>query len=273
MLVIDAQSIPEALTVLNLQGTEQGALSATSISPSRAKAIDYAYTWTSQGSTHHNPDFPDFGFNDCTNFVSQALKAGRFSEKGDGDGCRYEDTDTEWYVNRNPSTPIWCLGDFREWEWSTSWSATDQFRSYFADQNKYAEVPGWTNSVSTAKYHLSPGDVIQLQSNDGSGNWVTYHTMLVTDENESEIYVTYHSNAQGLDEVDKPLSTIPTGDSQRYLLIKILYREIFIAVVFSSGGVSGAALNAQDAYPAPLSSSQQLDQYSGETIEGAYPAP
>jgi hypothetical protein len=273
LLAIDAQAIPEASTALSLRGAEQLTLSATYISPSRAKAIDYAYSWTLQGSTHHNPDYPDFGFDDCTNYVSQVLKAGGFVEQGTSSGCRYEDTDTEWYVKANPSPPLWCWGDFRDWEWSTSWSATNQFRSYFADQNNFAEVPGWTNDVSTAKYHLSPGDVIQLQAKDGSGNWVTYHTMVVTDENESEIYVTYHSNAQGLDEVDKPLSTISTGPSQRYLLIKIFYREIFIPVVVSTGGVGGASLNAQNAYPAPLQSTQQLNPINGKTIEGAYPAP
>jgi hypothetical protein len=270
---LDHLAIPEAPSFLNLLDPEQLTLSATFLSPSRSRAIDYAYTWTSQGSTHHNPDYPDFGMDDCTNFVSQALKAGGFAEQGNSDGCRYEDTNTEWYVKRNPSPPLWCLGDFRYWEWSTSWSVTDPFRSYFADQNRFAEVLGWTNDVSTTKYYLSPGDVIQLQSNDGSGHWVTYHTMIVTDESESEIYVTYHSNGQGLDEVDKPLSTIPTGSSQRYLLVKILYREIFIPVVVSTGGVGGAVMDSQNAYPAPLQSPQEGEPFIGETTESAYPAP
>jgi hypothetical protein len=97
--------------------------------------------------------------------------------------------------------------------------------------------------------------------------------MIVTDESESEIYVTYHSNGQGLDEVDKPLSTIPTGSSQRYLLVKILYREIFIPVVVSTGGVGGAVMDSQNAYPAPLQSPQEGEPFIGEITESAYPAP
>lgn len=79
------------------------------------------------------------------------MKAGNFIEKGDGDGCEYEDTNIEWYVDYNPSPPTWCIGETQYWEWSTSWSVPWPFRDYFAYQNAYGVVHGWTTSVSTAK--------------------------------------------------------------------------------------------------------------------------
>lgn len=173
---------------------------------------------------------------------------------GSGDGCKHEETNVEWYVNANPSPPLWCLGDFRNWEWSTSWSVPWPFRDYIAHQNSYALELGWTLDPYVAEYYLKPGDVIQLQYKNGAGNWNSYHTMIVTSEDEYELNVTYHSNAGGLDEVDKPLSSIPTGDSQRYVLVSILYAEVYLPLVIKDGGT----MNQQEAlnpnpYPAPES--------------------
>lgn len=193
-------------------------------SSGRSLAIAYAYKWSEAGTNdQHNPDYPDFGLDDCTNFVSQAMKAGGFVKVGSGDGCKHEDTSTEWYIYRNPSPPITCLGDFRDWEWSTSWSVPWPFRDYFAFQNDYAIAHGWTTSASTAKYYLSPGDVVQLQYEEDVDVWTSYHTMIVTDEDNEELYVTYHSNASGNDEVDKLLSSIDLGTNKRFILVEIKF--------------------------------------------------
>ncbi|NBD36173.1 MAG: hypothetical protein GVY30_09265 [Chloroflexi bacterium] len=203
-------------------GFEQQVSGLQSLSSGRSLAIEYAYEWSEAGtSDQHNPDYPDFGLDDCTNFVSQAMKAGGFVEVGSGDNCKHEDTSTEWYVDPNPSPPITYLGDFRDWEWSTGWSVPWPFRDYFAFQNDYAIAHGWTTSTVTAKYYLSPGDVVQLQFEEETDVWTSYHTMIVTDEDNEELYVTYHSNASGNDEVDKPLSSIDLGTTRRFMLVEI----------------------------------------------------
>ncbi|HNQ31850.1 MAG TPA: amidase domain-containing protein [Candidatus Woesebacteria bacterium] len=235
-------------------------------SSGRSNAIAYAYQWSTSGGTSRNPAYPDFGVDDCTNFVSQAMKAGGFIEKGSGDGCKHENTSTEWYVESNPSPPWWCTGDFRNWEWSTSWSVPWPFRDYFAYQNDYAIPHGWTTSVSTAKYFLSPGDVIQLQYED-NGEWISFHTMIVTDEDEDDLYVTYHSNAGGFDEVDKPLSTIDLGSNKRFQLVEIKFPAlIFLPLILNSGGTTGDPLNSPNPYPAPM-------EYKEPQPLGPYPAP
>jgi hypothetical protein len=177
----------------------------------RTNAINYANLWWNG----QNSSYPDFGSQDCTNFISQAMKAGGFSFSGSGDGCRDESTETEWYVYSS-SPPIWCLGSNRNWEWSTSWSVVYPFKRYFTYWNSYATSLGWTTSPSTAAYHLSPGDIVQLQLLQ-DGSWVSYHNMLVTKETVSVgLYMTYHST----DTKDKPLRDIPAGSTQRYVLIR-----------------------------------------------------
>lgn len=184
--------------------------SESTLAYNRTNAINYATTWWNG----QNSSYPDFGSNDCTNFISQAMKAGGFSMYGTGDGCRDENTQTEWYVkSKNP--PIWCLGSNRKWEWSTAWSVVYDFRRYFTYHNNYASALGWTTSASTAKSLLAPGDIVQLQMLSG-GTWVSYHNMLVTVENNSDLLMTYHST----DTLNKRLSLIPTGTTQRYFLIR-----------------------------------------------------
>ncbi|MBU2706153.1 amidase domain-containing protein [Zooshikella marina] len=176
----------------------------------RSAAINYAYAWWDK----RNPNYPDFGENDCTNFISQAMVAGGFSLVGSGDGCRDEATRTEFYANAN-TPPWWCQGSNRHWEWSTSWSVVDTFRAYFADENNFATVLGWTTDRKLTKSLLSPGDIIQLQKKQGSG-WIIYHNMLVTKEDSKDLYLTYHA----FNRKDKPLSEIEAGEDQRYILVR-----------------------------------------------------
>jgi hypothetical protein len=142
-------------------------LVASSYDQNRASAIEYAYLWSQQGSSKRNPIYPDFGDNDCTNFVSQAMFAGGYPKIGNGDGCKQESTFTEWYVNANLDPSIFCTGDFREWEWATPWSLSADYREYFAHQSSNAIEFGYTENRGVAAYYLVPGDVVQLMSQSG----------------------------------------------------------------------------------------------------------
>lgn len=62
---------------------------------------------------------------------------------------------------------------------------------------------------------------MQLQFEEETDVWTSYHTMIVTNEDNEELYVTYHSNASGNDEVDKPLSSIDLGTNRRFMLVEI----------------------------------------------------
>jgi len=153
-------------------------------------AISYARSWAINGGYSRNPDYVDFGVDDCTNFISQALYAGGFSQIGNGDGCKQETTSTEWYIQYVPSPSWTCLGSNRNWEWATSWSVASDFRTYLVDNQGYATNLGYTYSAATAKSYLSPGDIVQMQ-HVVNGVWSTFHTMLVTMENSNDLYVTW----------------------------------------------------------------------------------
>lgn len=91
-----------------------------------------------------------------------------------------------------------------------------------------------------------------------NGVWTTFHTMLVTKEDNNNLYVTYHSGGDyNLDFVDKSLSTIPTSSTtQRFLLVQLTYPNFIFADVppyhwawnnierlYNSGVTAGCATN------------------------------
>jgi cell wall-associated NlpC family hydrolase len=63
-----------------------------------AAAAAYADSWVQNGQTLQNPNYPDYGVIDCTNFVSQALAAGGYPMQGFGqDKTKY----TNWWLDHN----------------------------------------------------------------------------------------------------------------------------------------------------------------------------
>ena len=46
--------------------------------------------------------------------------------------------------------------------------------------------------------------------------------MIVTMQDDDRLYVTYHSNIDGMDEVNRPLDEIDTDPTHRYVLIQML---------------------------------------------------
>lgn len=116
----------------------------------------------------YNPDYPDFNGagagGDCTNFVSQALKAGGWKHVP---GYTYDFT--KWFGNNEIQ--------------SDSFVGVNEF-SWFALSSK--RVTGLANV-----YQMDIGDVLQMDfDKDGSKD----HTMIVTSRNAQGVpFVTYHS--------------------------------------------------------------------------------
>jgi hypothetical protein len=117
---------------------------------------------------HYNPDYPDYNGEgaggDCTNFVSQVLKAGGWKHVPG-----YTSDYTKWFGNADIQ--------------SDSFVGVNEF-SWFALSSK--RVTPLANV-----YQADLGDVIQMDFNrDGSKD----HTMVVTYRDRSGVpYVTYHS--------------------------------------------------------------------------------
>jgi hypothetical protein len=122
--------------------------------------VNYANAYWS----NYNTSYRSFT-NDCTNFVSQAMRAGG------------------WADNNGP-----YIDDHYWW-----YSALNQTFSWAGAENwyKYARVYSGRVTALTNVYSLRPGDVLQVKY---SGYTVIDHSMIVTQYTGGEVYLTYHSN-------------------------------------------------------------------------------
>lgn len=194
--------------------TEQGADTVTPllVGYNRTAAVNYAYAWSQNGGKKRNPAYPDFTENDCTNFVSQVVRAGGVPINGSG-SCGSYRTSTQWFVN--PSA-WWCITN--SWAWSTSWSVVSDFWAYHTQNTTNAASTMYTYSqLDQLRRAAQPGDIVQLQDSTGGAKW---HSMVVTKKVSGELYFTYHSGPGGLDVVDKPLAAIASQGKYNYWLIR-----------------------------------------------------
>ncbi|WP_232838488.1 amidase domain-containing protein [Streptomyces geranii] len=133
-------------------------------------AYDYKAmaTYAEKYWSTYNPDYPNFNGHgaggDCTNFVSQSLKAGGWKH---APGYVYDYT--KWFGNAEIQSDSFV--GVNEWSW-------------FAQNSKR------TKSLANV-YQMDVGDVLQMDfDRDGSKD----HTMIVTYRNAQGVpYLTYHS--------------------------------------------------------------------------------
>jgi hypothetical protein len=134
-----------------------------------ASGLDYQAmaAYAKRHWSNYNPAYPDFGGQgaggDCTNFVSQSLKAGGWKHLS---GYVYDYT--KWFGNADIQSHSFV--GVNEWSW-------------FAQNSKR------TTSLTNV-YQLDVGDVLQVDFDaDGSKD----HTMIVTSRSRGVPYLTYHS--------------------------------------------------------------------------------
>lgn len=135
------------------------------ISPERAAALTYAEQWARDA----NPAYQNFGVgNECTNFVSQALRAGGFADVDSGDPTDVRGTSGEWFYRDEPS---WAHPQ------STTWTLARESHNFWTQQSGRGQitavVPLPTNKAALdplAASHagLVPGDLIYYKDNTGS---------------------------------------------------------------------------------------------------------
>lgn len=141
------------------------------LSEARRRAVEYADHWAGNGddSRRHNPDYKYFGDGggDCTNFASQAMRAGGFKDVGNGlDDWRGGDID-DWYYNNGLHTPLNSR--------SNTWSVAQDNRD-FITQSGRGEVVGTAptqtskaalDPLAPSKAGLQPGDMIYYRDPSG----------------------------------------------------------------------------------------------------------
>jgi hypothetical protein len=144
----------------------------------RAAIVEYAYKyWENYNSEYRRWD------NDCTNFVSQAVREGGWTfVKG-----FYRSSKHWWYIKG------FLFLHNQTWSWA---GAQNWYE--FISQRPRGDVADYT-------YEMEPGDILQMDiTSDGHID----HSMIVTKKDSSGIiYLTYHSN----DTKDKSVLDIAAG--------------------------------------------------------------
>ena len=144
----------------------------------RQRAVEYAERW----ALGRNPLFADFSEigGNCTNFVSQCLLAG---------SCVMNYTpDFGWYyVSLEERAP--------------AWSGVEFLYDFLTGAEGFAAANGGVGPFASVVplEAAEIGDVLQYANR--SGDW--YHTVLVTDIRDGEIFVSAQSN----DALNRPLSS------------------------------------------------------------------
>ena len=116
--------------------------------------------------SNYNPAYRSFAGagGDCTNFVSQALRAGGWKDKPGW----YRNANYWWYTNLNQSR---------------SWTAVDYWATF-------ARNSGRTSMLSNV-WQLRKGDVLQVKPKDSNRKT---HTMMVSYYSNGTPYFTYHTH-------------------------------------------------------------------------------
>ncbi|RII40939.1 hypothetical protein DWB68_15345 [Galactobacter valiniphilus] len=149
---------------------QAGSISLAGMSASnKAAAVAYAR----KHALSYNSNYHKYSGKDCTNFVSQAMRAGGWSQTGG----------TKWDVG------AWWHGGV--WD-SNAWTVAETFYKFTRNVSKRGAY--LSRLAQTGK-----GDVIQAKRQKASD---ISHTMIVTKKVGTTLYVSYHSN----DRLDYPLA-------------------------------------------------------------------
>ncbi|MEU0505121.1 amidase domain-containing protein [Nocardia sp. NPDC005998] len=152
---------------------------STALSPARAAAVEYADRW----ALGRNPAYEDLGDADCTNFVSQCLRAGEFQDEGDGGAPQiHRDDNGRWYYD----------DDALKVDKSYTWGGAPNLHEYLLRDNPQPGTPSGaevqTGAITTttasvdplalSKAGLKPGDIVQYELNDGANAGTINHTAI-----------------------------------------------------------------------------------------------
>ncbi|AKS32452.1 amidase domain-containing protein [Mycolicibacterium goodii] len=144
------------------------------LSESRRAAVEYAEKW----ADGYNPEYEALGGGgvDCTNFVSQVMRAGGFDDVGNGlDDWRRGDGDDWYYQNDGLVFP----GNAS----SKSWTLAKENHNFVTQHSGRGEIAAVVPTPSRAgldplapsKAGLLPGDLIYYKDADGEINHVSVY--------------------------------------------------------------------------------------------------
>ncbi len=181
---VDAQwqpKIAQAIDEIRCMAPIVNGIGATNaaLSPARTAAVEYANRW----ALGRNPDYQNLGDADCTNFVSQCLRAGGFQDEGDGGTPQiHRDDNGRWYYD----------DDTVRTDKSHTWGGAPNLHEYLLRNDPKDGTPSGTevqtgaidtttasvDPLALSKAGLKPGDIVQYELNDGRNAGTINHTAI-----------------------------------------------------------------------------------------------
>ncbi|WP_377466952.1 amidase domain-containing protein [Populibacterium corticicola] len=156
-----------------------GILPAKLLAAEKKRVADYAIRW----SLMRNSAYRDYGTENCTNFISQALNAGGWKHVSGA-----ETSVKAWWYTKDKGT------NRKKDKTSTSWVNAEDWYRFARNESKRARIITNLNSVVV-------GDIIQIKyENKKRMN----HSMVVTKKVGTKVYLSYNS----VDRLNKPLSEL-----------------------------------------------------------------
>ena len=145
------------------------------LSENRRRAVEYSEKW----AEGFNPDYESLGGGDldCTNFASQVMRAGGFSDEGNGiDDWRRGDSDDWYYQNDGAVFP----GNTS----SKTWTLAKENHNFVTQQSGRGDIVGVVptpsrnglDPLAPSKAGLLPGDLIYYKDADGGINHVAVYS-------------------------------------------------------------------------------------------------
>lgn len=160
-------------------------------------AANYAVAWAGKRNLNQYPSYDS----DCTNFVSQALRAGgaAFNTPKSIPQNTYNTT-SYWYFSRTYVTP-----KYRN-DVSTSWLNVVDFHAYWS---KYKNVRVETKTGNIA-YYGRVGDIVQFRRK-ADAKW--YHSTMITRAAYGTVYLSSHTS----DYANKDITSIVSHMNYRLI--------------------------------------------------------
>jgi hypothetical protein len=138
--------------------------------------------------------------NDCTNFVSQCLKAGGWTDAG---GLLTRQENTSWFYG--------------------SFEATTSYPWAGAENHYWFHSASGRSTSGTSVYTMSLGDVLQADFGPTPDNNIN-HTVIVSKEDAAgNDFVSYHSNNTLNKPVSQFIAALPAGTSYYVWRVKSVY--------------------------------------------------
>ncbi|MEU3600073.1 amidase domain-containing protein [Streptomyces sp. NPDC006798] len=140
------------------------------LKPNFGAAYDYdkMVTYANKHWKNYNGSYRKYS-QDCTNFVSQIMRAGGWGETGS-------------IINRKKNK-VWFYGDYN-WSTSYTWAGAENWYWFAKHHSKRTKI---LDNI----WKMAKADVLQLDFQGNNKN--IDHTMFVTKTNRGKIYMTYHT--------------------------------------------------------------------------------